>query len=58
MNKKRTEDMAKQVRGSVLEAIGKLTGNTEVEAQGAAEKSAGEAEKPSDAVPGKAVKQK
>ena len=58
MDKKRTEDTAKQVRGSVLEAIGKLTGDAEVEAQGAAEKSAGEARKPGDVVSSKAVKQR
>lgn len=58
MDKKRTGDTAKQVRGSVLEAIGKLIGDAEVEAQGAAEKSAGEAKKPGNVVPSKAVKQK
>ena len=58
VDKKRTEDTARQVRGSVLEAIGKLTGDAEVEAQGAAEKSAGEAKKLGDVVPSRAVKQK
>jgi uncharacterized protein YjbJ (UPF0337 family) len=58
VDKKRTEDTAKQVRGSVLEAIGKLTGDAEVEARGAAEKSAGEAKKPGDVAPGKTAKPK
>lgn len=58
MDKKRTEDTVKQVRGSVLEAIGKLTGDAEVEAQGAAEKSVGKAKKPGNIVPDIAVEQK
>lgn len=46
VDKKRSEDTAKQVKGSVLEAIGKITGDAAVEAQGAAEKTAGKARKP------------
>ncbi|RZA30857.1 MAG: CsbD family protein [Proteobacteria bacterium] len=56
MDKKWTGDTAKQVRGSVLEAIGRLTGDTAVEAQGAAEKSAAEAKKPAGDTPGKGAK--
>jgi uncharacterized protein YjbJ (UPF0337 family) len=58
VDKKRTEDTARQVRGSVLEAIGKLTGNADVEAQGAAEKSVAEAKKPAGDTTGKLAKQK
>lgn len=56
MDKKRTGDTAKQVRGSVLEAIGRLTGDAAAEAQNAAEKSAGEAKKPAGDTPGKVAK--
>jgi uncharacterized protein YjbJ (UPF0337 family) len=38
---------AKQVKGSVKEAIGKLTGDTRVQAEGAAEKAEGQAEEAS-----------
>jgi uncharacterized protein YjbJ (UPF0337 family) len=41
MDKDRIEGGAKQVKGSVKEAIGKVTGNTSTEAEGAAEKTAG-----------------
>jgi uncharacterized protein YjbJ (UPF0337 family) len=58
VDKKRTGDTAKQVRSSVLEAIGKLTGDADAEAQGAAEKSAGNAKKPAGDTPGEIAKQK
>jgi uncharacterized protein YjbJ (UPF0337 family) len=35
------DDAAKRVGGSIKEAIGKLTGDTKTEAEGAAEKTAG-----------------
>ena len=38
MDKNRIEGLAKEAKGSVTEAIGKLTGNDQAEAQGAAEK--------------------
>jgi hypothetical protein len=41
MDKDRIKGGARQVRGSVNEAIGKVTGNERIEAQGAAEKDAG-----------------
>lgn len=41
MNKNRVEGAAKQVKGSVKEAIGKVTGNRTAQAEGAAEKMAG-----------------
>ncbi|WAJ29628.1 CsbD family protein [Antarcticirhabdus aurantiaca] len=41
MDKDRIEGARKQVVGSVKEAVGKLTGNERVEAEGAAEKTAG-----------------
>ena len=41
MDKNRIEGAAKQVTGSVKEAIGKVTGNTRTQAEGAAEKVAG-----------------
>jgi uncharacterized protein YjbJ (UPF0337 family) len=37
---------ARKVRGSVKEAIGKLTGNTAIQAEGAAEKATGKAPAP------------
>lgn len=46
MDKKRAKDAAKQVKGSILEAIGKITGDAKLEAQGAAEKAAGKAGQP------------
>ena len=41
MDKDRVEGTAKQVKGSVKEAIGKVTGDTKTQAEGAAEKAAG-----------------
>ena len=41
MNKDQTEGAAKQVRGSVKEAIGKVTGSDQTEVAGMAEKVAG-----------------
>ena len=41
MDKNRVEGTAKEVKGSVKEAFGKLTGNTATELEGAAEKNAG-----------------
>ncbi|MDN4630592.1 CsbD family protein [Sphingomonas sp. PvP056] len=40
----RIEGAGKQVVGSIKEAIGKITGNRNIEAQGAAEKAAGKAQ--------------
>ncbi|WP_338665974.1 CsbD family protein [Pararoseomonas sp. SCSIO 73927] len=45
MDSDRVAAAAKQVKGSVKEAIGKLTGDTKVQAEGAAEKAEGQAEK-------------
>jgi uncharacterized protein YjbJ (UPF0337 family) len=41
MDKDRIEGAAKQVTGTIKEAIGKLTGDTKTQAEGAAEKTAG-----------------
>ena len=41
MDKDRVEGAAKQVKGSVKEAIGKVTGDTKTQAEGAADKAAG-----------------
>lgn len=41
MDKDRIEGGAKQVKGSVKEAIGKVTGNKQTEVEGAVEKAAG-----------------
>jgi uncharacterized protein YjbJ (UPF0337 family) len=41
MDKDRIEGAAKQVKGTIKEAIGKVTGDTKVEAEGVAEKAAG-----------------
>ncbi len=41
MDKDRIEGTAKEVKGSIKEAIGKLTGNEQTQAEGAAEKVAG-----------------
>jgi len=41
MAEDRIDDAAKRVKGSIKEAIGKLTGDTKTEAEGAAEKTAG-----------------
>ncbi|MGH8082548.1 MAG: CsbD family protein [Lysobacter sp.] len=44
MDKNRIEGVAKQVKGSVKEAIGKITGDTQTELEGAAEKNIGKAQ--------------
>jgi uncharacterized protein YjbJ (UPF0337 family) len=49
------DDAAKRVRGSIKEAIGKLTGDTKTEAAGAAEKKAGTAASAERKTGGKAV---
>lgn len=41
MDKNRIEGAAKQVKGSIKEAIGKVTGNRATQAEGVAEKTAG-----------------
>lgn len=41
MNKDTVDGNLKQVKGSVKEALGKVTGNTRLEAEGATEKVAG-----------------
>lgn len=44
MNKNTVDGNLKQVKGSVKEALGKVTGNTRLEAEGATEKVAGKAQ--------------
>ena len=44
MDKDRIAGAAKQVKGSIKEAIGKVTGNTETQAEGATDKAAGAAQ--------------
>ena len=44
MDKNRVDGAAKQVAGSVKEAIGKVTGDKSTQAKGAAEKTAGKVE--------------
>ena len=44
MDKNRIEGLAKEAKGSVTEAIGKLTGDGHAEAQGAATKVEGKAQ--------------
>jgi uncharacterized protein YjbJ (UPF0337 family) len=46
MDQNRPPDDAARVKGSVIEAIGKLTGDARAQAEGAAEKGGGKAEKP------------
>ncbi|MCX8253732.1 hypothetical protein RHAL1_03389 [Beijerinckiaceae bacterium RH AL1] len=41
MDKDRIEGAAKELKGSIKEAIGKVTGNEKTQAEGAAEKAAG-----------------
>ena len=41
MDKDRAEGIARQVKGSVKQAAGKITGDKKTEAEGAAEKAAG-----------------
>ena len=43
MNKNTVEGKLEQVKGSVKEALGKVTGNDRLEAEGATEKVAGKA---------------
>jgi uncharacterized protein YjbJ (UPF0337 family) len=45
VDKDRIDGMAKQVKGSVKEAIGKVTGDTKTQAEGAADKAAGKGQK-------------
>ena len=45
MDKNRIEGTTKQIKGSVKEAIGKLTGDRKTEAEGAAEKTGGKAQR-------------
>ena len=42
MDKDRVEGLGKQVKGSIKEAVGKLTGDTHTEVDGKAEKAAGQ----------------
>ncbi len=44
MDKDRTAGAARQGKGSVKEAIGKITGNSNAQAEGSAEKTAGQAQ--------------
>ncbi len=44
MDTARVDGIGKQVSGSIKEAIGKVTGDTKTEAEGAAEKLAGKTE--------------
>jgi uncharacterized protein YjbJ (UPF0337 family) len=43
VDKDRAKGAGEQVTGSIKEAVGKITGDTETEAEGAAQKSAGKA---------------
>lgn len=44
MDKDRAEGIGKKITGSVKEAIGKVTGDTKIQAEGTAEKTAGTAQ--------------
>ena len=44
MDKNRIEGAARQAKGTIKEAIGKVTGNRELEVEGKADKVAGEAQ--------------
>lgn len=44
MDEERLKGVGKQVSGSLKEAVGKVTGDTRTEAEGAAEKAAGKAQ--------------
>ncbi|WP_046864986.1 CsbD family protein [Microvirga massiliensis] len=44
MDKDRISGSAKEAKGSVKEAIGKVTGDTKTQAEGAAEKTTGKAQ--------------
>lgn len=50
MDKDRVDGIGKKLSGSVKEAIGKVTGDTKLEAEGTAQKSAGEAQNAAGAV--------
>ena len=41
MDKERVKGIGKQVSGSIKEAVGKITGDTKTEAEGAAQKTTG-----------------
>ena len=60
MNKNRVEGAAKEVKGSIKEAIGKITGDKKTQIEGVAEKSLGKAQatagRAEDAVRGKVGK--
>lgn len=45
MDKNRTEGAVRQAKGSIKEAIGKLTGNKRVEREGTAEKNVGKVQR-------------
>jgi uncharacterized protein YjbJ (UPF0337 family) len=45
MDDDRTKGMGKQISGSLKEAIGKITGDAETQAEGTSEKVAGKAQK-------------
>jgi uncharacterized protein YjbJ (UPF0337 family) len=44
MDKNRIEGAARQAKGSIKEAVGKVTGNRDLEIEGKADKVAGEAQ--------------
>jgi uncharacterized protein YjbJ (UPF0337 family) len=44
MDKNRIDGLAKEAKGSIKEAIGKLTGNAATEAEGKIERTAGKAQ--------------
>ncbi len=44
MDEDRLKGIGKQVSGSIKEAVGKVTGDTKTQAEGAAEKTAGKAQ--------------
>ena len=45
VNKDQVKGVAKQVKGSVKETAGRMTGNRQAEAEGAAEKTVGKVQK-------------
>jgi uncharacterized protein YjbJ (UPF0337 family) len=49
MNKDRVAGAARQVKGSIKEAVGKVAGDARTEAEGKAEKTAGKIQTPSAA---------
>ena len=44
VDENRTEGLGHQVKGGIKEVVGKVTGNTQTEAEGAAEKTGGKAQ--------------